>query len=58
MTELAAKLKKMSFKIPFRNRTAHLNPKASHPNTIIKWNLSTYQKRIDHLERNHYNIET
>lgn len=52
MTELAAKLKKMSFKIPFMNRTAPPKPKSiASQIQSLNGTSSNYQKRIDHLEK-------
>ena len=52
MTDLAAKLKKMSFKIPFMNRTAPPKPKSiASQIQSLNGTSSTYQKRIDHLEK-------
>lgn len=52
MTELAAKLKKMSFKLPFMNRTAPPKPKSiASQIQSLNGTSSTYQKRIDHLEK-------
>ena len=52
MTDLADKLKKMYFKITFMNRTAP--PKTKRIASQIQslnGTSSTYQKRIEHLEK-------
>jgi hypothetical protein len=52
MTEFAAKLKKLSLKLPFMNRTPQPKPKSiASQIQSLNGTSTTYQKRIEHLEK-------
>ena len=58
MTELAAKLKKISFKLPFINRTLQPKPKSiAEQVQSINTTVGNYQKRIDLLEKRSLNYK-